>query len=510
MSTTTIPDAAEAPAVPETAVVPLASIRAGANVREDFGDIEGLAEKIRTTGLLQGLVVCRTDDGGYDLIAGGRRYRAAQLANCDTVPVIIRPRPSDRVRIELQLIENNDRLDLSVPELFGAVQELLDLGAGDAELGATLGSSADEAATLRSVVGLGPAVHELIVSGHLSVGDAAPLTELAGLGTPCVEHAVARIHQGFAPAIAVRHAKDKHRRDQVVADATALATSRKLRLVEAPQFGAFEHGGSTKRLGKAYGCVDVPAKEHSKLPCHAAYIDSDATNVKAAIVLVCTNAKSHRPAPTPVIGAATPSSVDLSPGQKAVATKRHRKAWRETHGPRSAAITGIVADLNLDEAMGRVASHVLQEHGFSSDAYVAAARLLVGSDAVPGSIRDAKGLVLERARQSGEAAVRVALAVLTARAEHAFQEPRGVHDERLNVQDHFGLLARHEYPVKDAEIDHLRIEYQLPSPLDAGSTPTAFPVDDDDIDSDDELDTASDRDGADDESIEDHAAADAA
>lgn len=461
MSTATVPDLVEAPPEPETAVVALADIRPGPNIRNDYGNVEGLAEDIRKWGVLHSLVVCPEEDGGYLLLAGGRRYRAALLAQCEMVPVTLRPRPSHLLRIGLQLSENDERLDLAIPEVLGAVQEALDLGATDDELAATVRRSTDEAALLRGIVGLGPAVHELIATGDLTLAQAAPLTELADAGSEYIDYAVTCMHRGFDPVSAVRQAKGKHRHDTVVAEATALAESRKLRLVEAPRYGSPEYR-TTQRLGKGWGFVDVPAKQHSKLPCHAAYINGEASSAKAALVVVCTDAKSHRPAPTPVIGGA-PASGELTPAQKAVATKRHRKAWRETHAPRSAAITRVVTDLDLDEAMARVAWHVLQDRGHWDHAYLGAARLLVGSDAVPAGRGAAEKLVLQRARQSGQAALRVAVAVLTARAEDAFQQPRGVYDERLNVRDHFRLLTAHEYALKEAELDHLRDEYSVNS-----------------------------------------------
>jgi ParB/RepB/Spo0J family partition protein len=451
---------------PETAVVPLSSIEApDANVREDFGDVEGLAETIRTKGLLENLVVFRVGEGRYRLIAGERRYRAAELAGCIVVPVTIRPEPTALERLELQLIENQSRLDLSTAEVMQAVQGMFDLGASEEHVAQAIGQPADEVATLRAIIGLGQPVLDLINNGDLELADALPLTELAGLGDEYVEFAVDCIHHGHNPTTAAHQAKAKHRRDEIVREATAQAQRRKLTLIDAPAYGAWNYDGPVRKLGRgtpARQYLDIPVKEHSKQSCHAAYIDEYATNPKAALVLVCTDPSQHPTAtvaPAPILGGhgSMGRSAELTPGKKAAQTRRHRADLAATHVGRNVAITAMIQALPLDEAMGRIALHALDEDPPSRELSVTVARLL----GIPDPTKDATKLIREMAAASGEQALRVTLAVLTARAENRFQNKEGLgyradeKGDRRNVREHFRLLQRHGYVLKPAEVAHL-------------------------------------------------------
>lgn len=484
----------------ETAVIPLSSIDApDANVRRDFGDLEGLADTIRRTGgLLENLVVFRVGEDRYRLIAGERRYRAAELAGCTTVPVTIRPEPTALDRIELQLIENESRLDLSTPEVIEAVQGMFDLGASEERVAQTIGKPADEVSTLRTIIGLGQPVLDLINNGDLALADALPLTDLAGLGEEYVELAVECIHHGHNPRAAASQARGKHRRDEIVRAATAQAQRRKLTLIDGPAYGAWDYGSPVRKLGRgtpARQYVDIPVREHTKQPCHAAYIDEHAVNAKAAIVLVCTDASRH-PATTsvsePILGTGYTMSgraADLSPGQKAAQTRRHRTDLAATHVGRNVAITSMIQALPLDEAMGRVARHALEEDPPTRELSVTAARLLGVADLDPAA--DATKLILGMAAESGEHALRVTLAVLTARAEKRFQNKEGLgyradeKGDRRNVREHFRLLQRHGYVLKPAEVAHLN-RYCYISDFTAGSGDDDVPSFDDVLDETDE------------------------
>jgi ParB/RepB/Spo0J family partition protein len=76
--------------------------------REDFGDIEGLTESILKHGVLQPITV----DQDYGLLAGERRYRAAKMAELDTIPAVVRTVTGDLDRYEVELVENVHRKDL--------------------------------------------------------------------------------------------------------------------------------------------------------------------------------------------------------------------------------------------------------------------------------------------------------------------------------------------------------------------------------------------------------------
>lgn len=109
--------------------------------RRDFDDqaLEELAQSIRSHGIIQPLVVRKTQSGGYQLIAGERRLRASKLAGIKQVPVVIR-RSTDREALELALIENIQRQNLNcVDEALAYFQLLQDFSLTQEEVAQRVG-----------------------------------------------------------------------------------------------------------------------------------------------------------------------------------------------------------------------------------------------------------------------------------------------------------------------------------------------------------------------------------
>ena len=110
----------------------LATVRIGAirpgryqpRTRMDERALAELAQSIRSQGLLQPVVV-RPVDGGYELVAGERRWRAAQMAGLEQIPAVVREVP-DEAALVMALIENVQREDLNPMEEAAAVQRLID------------------------------------------------------------------------------------------------------------------------------------------------------------------------------------------------------------------------------------------------------------------------------------------------------------------------------------------------------------------------------------------------
>ena len=91
--------------------------------REDFTGLEGLVDSIRENGIVQPVIV-RQDGEKYELIAGERRWRAAQIAGISSIPAVVRKIASEKV-LELALIENIQRKDLNPIEEAKAYEVLL-------------------------------------------------------------------------------------------------------------------------------------------------------------------------------------------------------------------------------------------------------------------------------------------------------------------------------------------------------------------------------------------------
>lgn len=145
----------------------------------DKGELEGLANSIREHGVIQPLVVSynsATDQ--YILIAGERRLRAAILAGLETVPVILR-QASEQQRLELALIENIQRSDLSPLETAQAFYMLIDeFGLTHEEVAVRVGKSREAVTNTLRLVKLPEEVKQGLARGEISEGHARALLGL--------------------------------------------------------------------------------------------------------------------------------------------------------------------------------------------------------------------------------------------------------------------------------------------------------------------------------------------
>jgi ParB family chromosome partitioning protein len=145
--------------------------------RFETDSLAELAESIRSKGLLQPVLV-RPRAGTanrYELIAGERRWRAAQMAQLHNIPAIIREL-GDEEAYELALIENIQRADLSAIEEAEGYRQLIDsFGYTQERLSEIIGKSRSHIANLMRLLGLPEEVRDMIVDGRLTMGQARPL-----------------------------------------------------------------------------------------------------------------------------------------------------------------------------------------------------------------------------------------------------------------------------------------------------------------------------------------------
>jgi ParB family chromosome partitioning protein len=143
--------------------------------------LEELATSIAAVGVVQPVIVRQVDDG-YELIAGERRWRAAQLAGFTVVPAIVRA-ASDVESLELALIENVVRQQLNPVDEAYALKVLLDdLGVTQESLAARVGKSRSAIANKIRLLDLPAAVQESLASGVLSEGHGRALLGLGERG----------------------------------------------------------------------------------------------------------------------------------------------------------------------------------------------------------------------------------------------------------------------------------------------------------------------------------------
>ncbi|MEP9397631.1 ParB/RepB/Spo0J family partition protein [Mesorhizobium sp. KR2-14] len=164
------------------------------NPRRHFGDAEltDLAQSIREHGVVQPVVVrpSPAEAGRYEIIAGERRWRAAQRAGLAEIPVIVRD-VNDRTALELAIIENVQRTDLNpIEEALGYQQLIDDHNYTQADLGQVIGKSRSHVANTLRLLKLPDVIRDMLVDGQLSAGHARALVTAAdpvGLAKRIVE-----------------------------------------------------------------------------------------------------------------------------------------------------------------------------------------------------------------------------------------------------------------------------------------------------------------------------------
>ncbi|EJZ20793.1 ParB/RepB/Spo0J family partition protein [Rhizobium sp. Pop5] len=147
------------------------------NPRRFFDDTElhDLASSIRQHGIVQPIVVRTMSRDQYEIIAGERRWRAAQLAGLIEIPVIIRD-VDDKTALEIAIVENVQRADLNpLEEALGYDQLIAEYGYTQNDLGEIIGKSRSHVANSLRLLKLPDPVRDLLAAGSLSAGHARAL-----------------------------------------------------------------------------------------------------------------------------------------------------------------------------------------------------------------------------------------------------------------------------------------------------------------------------------------------
>lgn len=148
--------------------------------RQHFGseELNALADSIRQHGIIQPLVLRPQAGGGYEIIAGERRYRAAQLAGLKTVPAVVRDL-TDRDAQLFALVENLQRADLNpIEQAQGLAQLIKDGDLTHMAAAEVVGLSRPAVSNLLRLLELAAAVQKLLASGALEMGHARALLAL--------------------------------------------------------------------------------------------------------------------------------------------------------------------------------------------------------------------------------------------------------------------------------------------------------------------------------------------
>ena len=168
----------------EHGVLEIALHRIGRNpdqprVAFDETQLGELAASIAVHGVLQPVIVRELADGGYQLIAGERRARAARLAGLETIPAVVRDTTGDESSLELALIENLQREDLNAIETASAYRELIDrFGMTHEAVARQVGKSRVAVSNALRLLDLAPETRAAIVDGRISEGHGRALSAI--------------------------------------------------------------------------------------------------------------------------------------------------------------------------------------------------------------------------------------------------------------------------------------------------------------------------------------------
>ena len=147
--------------------------------RMDPGSLEELAASIKAQGLIQPISVRPVGSGRYEIIAGERRWRAAQIAGLGEVPVLIRDIPDDAA-LAMSLIENIQREDLNPLEEAAGIQRLIDeFQMTHQQAADAVGRSRSAASNLLRLLQLAKPAQDMLMAGDIEMGHARALLPLS-------------------------------------------------------------------------------------------------------------------------------------------------------------------------------------------------------------------------------------------------------------------------------------------------------------------------------------------
>jgi ParB family chromosome partitioning protein len=197
----------------------------------DSESLQELADSIRAQGLMQP-ILAREVAGGYEIIAGERRWRAAQLAGLAEVPVLLREVADDAVAA-MALIENIQREDLNaIDEAHGLQRLIQEFGMTHDAVAQAVGKSRAAVSNLLRLLNLSRPVQDMLVAGLIEMGHARALLplhatqqrelaheiETKGLSVREVERRVARLKEPVAAPTKPKMSRDVIRLEEALAD----------------------------------------------------------------------------------------------------------------------------------------------------------------------------------------------------------------------------------------------------------------------------------------------------
>jgi ParB family chromosome partitioning protein len=201
----------------------------------DTESLQELADSIKAQGLMQPILI-REVDSGYEIIAGERRWRAAQLAGMSEIPVLLREVADDAVAA-MALIENIQREDLNaIDEAHGLQRLIQEFGMTHDAVAQAVGKSRTAVSNLLRLLNLSRPVQDMLTAGLIEMGHARALLplqagaqrelaheiETRGLSVREVERRVARLKEAPAAPAKPSVSRDTLRLEEALSDALGM------------------------------------------------------------------------------------------------------------------------------------------------------------------------------------------------------------------------------------------------------------------------------------------------
>jgi ParB family chromosome partitioning protein len=171
-------DAEPSPPPGAPSALPVSQLQAGKyqpRTRMDEGALNELAASIKSQGVMQPVLVRPVDGGRYEIIAGERRFRAAQIAGLEEIPVLVRE-VDDQAAAAMALIENIQREDLNpLEEAQGIARLISDFDFTHEQAASAVGRSRSAVSNLLRLVNLAQPVQTMLMAGDIDMGHARAL-----------------------------------------------------------------------------------------------------------------------------------------------------------------------------------------------------------------------------------------------------------------------------------------------------------------------------------------------
>ena len=324
------------------------------NLRKGVGDVKDLTQSVKSQGILEPLVVVPGPGGTFTIVAGHRRFEAAKEAKLSEVPVIVRNDLTETDRLEIMLVENLQREDLTPIEEAQAYQRLIEIVGSQRQLTERVGRSQAHISKRLSLLKLPAKIQTKVVSGSVSIEDALQLVRLDDASE--MEAVLKRSQEDSFTNIRVlvdRADGEKQRQAKIAA---AWKKAEDAGFTVIPQEDWEMSSSKVKIVGEGE-LEDVKPAAHAKLDCAAVGIDR-----LGKVVPLCTDPKKHiageakpKTAKERQVAADHDEPTEASDEPEPIASKKmtaaakkdeqyklHQKALRDARGDREDLISQLL------------------------------------------------------------------------------------------------------------------------------------------------------------------------